>query len=165
MPNPLSSDVFLGWVRGDPDAKKLEEDVKAATRYLHTQVIPTFAKHLEERSDEILRLGPAKFVQFLHATGINCRHIGEVRSHTQNAAMRRLLATEMVSRVVKNDIALRLRSKMAELGLAFEAPYQQARLLRTSVRRVISGLTCDPCRRCTRTCRWPSRAFHTGPTR
>lgn len=115
LPTALSSDVFLGWVRGDPDAKRLEEDVKAATRFLHGQVIPAFARRMDERADEVIRLGPAKFTQFLHAAGINCRHLGEVRAHCQHAGVRRLLATEVVSRVVKNDIALRLRSKVRAL--------------------------------------------------
>lgn len=127
LPNPLSSDVFLGWVRGDPEAKKFEEHVKAASRYLHAQVIPAFAKRIEERPDETLRLPPAKFIQLLHANGINCRHLGAVRSHCAHPGIRKVLATEVVSRVLKNDIAFRLRSKMAQLGHAGEAPYQHVR--------------------------------------
>jgi hypothetical protein len=71
-------------------------EVLAATRRLHNEVIPKFARHLDRQ-----KVSHFAFVEELHRAGINVRHIGTVLSHTRSPSSRSVVLTEMILRVMK----------------------------------------------------------------
>eukprot|EP01105_Mastigella_eilhardi_P017010 TRINITY_DN390_c0_g1_i3.p1 TRINITY_DN390_c0_g1~~TRINITY_DN390_c0_g1_i3.p1 ORF type:complete len:2090 (-),score=509.34 TRINITY_DN390_c0_g1_i3:37-6306(-) len=126
---PLSSDAFSPF--GLHDLHIHNTEVEAATRYLHSQVIPAFAKFLLSSATfrsstpdvrETLALVPS-----MHKNGINVRHLGRLWQHVvaqdtegncvtpQPDAITKakcILETEMASRVIKNQLRLELRKTM-----------------------------------------------------
>lgn len=102
FPTPLCSDAFSGFVSASKqDLAEHNKEVRAATDYLHLEVIPKFARKLtarvayewttfarksEHNADQekekpsrtvFLAMFPLK--QLLHAKGINLRNLGRVR--------------------------------------------------------------------------------------
>lgn len=57
----------------------------------------------------------------LHRHGINIRYLGLIRSHLTSNSIRKLLLTEIISRVIKNNI----KSKMREIKSSYPENYKK----------------------------------------
>src|SRR3990167_2054175 len=120
---PLSSDAFSCW--GKCNANIHDPEVRQATQFLYTTVIPEFAETLAKQESpnvwETVRL-----TELLHSSGINCRHLGRVRSalpaHCRN--LHDLLATEMVARTLSALLRQLLRLEMKRTKIASQEPYK-----------------------------------------
>jgi len=60
------------------------QEVIAATQHLYERTIPEFAETLgrEYASQTEEQLADIRLEEMLHQAGINCRHLGRVRSHS-----------------------------------------------------------------------------------
>lgn len=80
-PVPLTSDAFTSWNKLDPNVKKQEADVEAATNRLMNEVIPAFAAKLGD-PETIKRINEnwiSLMILELHNEGINLRFLGRIR--------------------------------------------------------------------------------------
>jgi hypothetical protein len=91
---PLSSDAFSKWGSYDPQYRLYEQNVREATQHLHTVVIPETAKELDSKWSSVATTLP----EFLHAKGVNLRHLGKVRKSTVNTECNTTLLREMIVR-------------------------------------------------------------------
>lgn len=137
-----STPYFCETGRNDPNRKIHNEDVIKATTRLFEEVIPKFAAMLDEKKEPIY--ASVMLIQALHASGtpillskvinlgnnhnfvgINCRHLGLVRSRiTKNESARVALLTEMLARVLKDDTKVQLRKTMQAIRVPSEQPYR-----------------------------------------
>lgn len=107
---PLSPDAFSGFSR-DPrpqacvERRQLEEASTTATSYLVETVIPGFARLVDAGTVTLREPVSAA----LHREGINCRHIGLLRSLVRDPAARDTLLVEAVARTLKQLLRRRLR--------------------------------------------------------
>jgi Clustered mitochondria/Translation initiation factor eIF3 subunit 135 len=105
---PLSSDAFTGFGRHNSDEHNSE--VAAATQYLLSTTIPTFAHELEARS--VIITSGRMLTKEMHHRGINVRYLGVLRNHINVRAGRErsLILTEMLVRYAKQSLRARLRN-------------------------------------------------------
>ena len=110
---PLSSDAFT--LFGEHDADKHNTDVRNASEFLHSKIIPDFANFISNyceyssSPDNNEDISIDKILIKLHRAGINIRYLGKVRSKVTNIHLRKLLLTEICARVFKNEIRKKLR--------------------------------------------------------
>jgi hypothetical protein len=128
-PVPLSSDAFSPFNQTDPNAKINNEEVAAACHRLITTRIPQFAAFLEKGSLSGLtpaaELDCSRFVSLMHRQGINIRFLAVVRRCLQNPKIRRIALTEMVSRIIKDQLNEELRNTTETVQLPVEEPYRE----------------------------------------
>ena len=117
---PLSPDVFTRW--GHIDRRVHNSEVRDATHTLLETVIPTYAKKLNSSSHMIDKIRPHLAAEF-HSAGIGIRHMGLVRAHCSNPAIRSMLLLEMIVRTTKEDINRQLRHRMEAARLPVQLPY------------------------------------------
>lgn len=128
-PIPLSSDAFSPFNAVDPRAKEHNDEVAVACHHLKTVRIPQFASFIQKPSS--LGLTPLNdltctaFVAALHSKGINLRFLGLVRRCLTHVYLRQVALTEMVSRVIKDQINEQLRSTTQTIQLPVEEPYRE----------------------------------------
>ena len=136
---PLSSDAFARFGKQDPNHKIHNKEVRDATSRLFDDVIPHFAKTLDNLNPKVLTnwLSTEK----LHRAGINLRHLGLVRCKTVNPTAKTVLLTEIVARVLKNIIRKMFRDKLRDIQTPSEQPYYS--LLLTFMNQNVLGNDCD----------------------
>mmetsp|Transcript_29066 Transcript_29066/g.73052 ORF Transcript_29066/g.73052 Transcript_29066/m.73052 type:complete len:1029 (-) Transcript_29066:1489-4575(-) len=105
---PLSSDALSGFAASDPDRRTHNREVCAVTRFLFEKIIPQFVEDLNTHA--ITAVTHADLVRQMHARGINCRHLGMVRSGIKVAHLQSFLLTEMCARAMKNMLREHLRN-------------------------------------------------------
>lgn len=88
------------------------------------ELIPKFAEYLSTHCPSPISTTD-RVVEELHRFGICVRHLGFVRRVAVDPFIRKLLLTEMVARVLKDKIYGLLRSKMREIKVASQQPYNQ----------------------------------------
>ena len=120
-PVPLSSDAFTYF--GVSGRRKVHDgEVRSASKWMHDEIIPRVAKELPERFAKVV--GHTNdfvwLVNQLHQEGINLRHLGRVFKSTEDAAMKKMLLTEMVARALKHQ----LRAQMRTVHSAEETAYE-----------------------------------------
>lgn len=88
-PTPLSPDAFSSFQEEDPNAPKHNQEVTEAYNFLLKEVIPKFAKDIENRD-------PIKFdiASELHSVGINIRLLNHVRELVNNNEWKHVLLAE-----------------------------------------------------------------------
>jgi serine/threonine protein kinase len=148
-PVPLSSDAFSPFGKRDERAIEHDQAARAATNRLETDVIAQFAALLDKRdaslqqqqepaasssssasiddanvddggehdSDDEL----ASLVGSMHFAGINCRYLMMLLCQLKSHAQRRIVATELVARTVKNCVRAQWRS----LSSVDDEPYRR----------------------------------------
>eukprot|EP01087_Luapelamoeba_hula_P011123 TRINITY_DN2996_c0_g1_i1.p1 TRINITY_DN2996_c0_g1~~TRINITY_DN2996_c0_g1_i1.p1 ORF type:complete len:1244 (-),score=201.79 TRINITY_DN2996_c0_g1_i1:41-3772(-) len=121
-PVPLSSDALTGWCSKDTiDGRRNNEEVKACSMRLHTEVIPALAAAFDRESTPEASWD---FSLEFHSHGVNMRHLGRVKELVTQAKASTDLLFEMVVRVFKNELRQQLRDKMEEIKVASEEPYR-----------------------------------------
>ena len=117
--HPLSSDAYSPF--GSHERFQHEEEVKLATQFLFSQVIPDVAAKLDKLSSPA-QLGLDKqrtstdgsnscgLTQFMHTHGVNVRWMGLVYRYMTNDAIRIFVLQEMICRVLKGEIQAALRA-------------------------------------------------------
>ncbi|CAM9859639.1 unnamed protein product, partial [Chrysoparadoxa australica] len=104
---PLSPDALTAFSRADPKAEIWNREVAEATDLLMRSVIPGLAQELCHLSPTAL--AELRVSAFIHAYGVNCRHLGLVRAcipvqaegSATAAQVRELLLLEIVARTIK----------------------------------------------------------------
>eukprot|EP00013_Stygamoeba_regulata_P007665 CAMPEP_0177641970 /NCGR_PEP_ID=MMETSP0447-20121125/7343_1 /TAXON_ID=0 /ORGANISM="Stygamoeba regulata, Strain BSH-02190019" /LENGTH=984 /DNA_ID=CAMNT_0019144109 /DNA_START=147 /DNA_END=3101 /DNA_ORIENTATION=+ len=134
---PLCSDAFTGWDDGDPAiALKHAQEVRDATNYLMNNIIPAVAKHLDrvgeaayiydkKNPDDMLDKWASVGSEKLHSFGLNCRHMGRLRSHVTLKSLRSLLLHICVARTLKNLMAIEMRAMMKLNNIPTETPFKR----------------------------------------
>ncbi|KZF22228.1 eukaryotic translation initiation factor-like protein 3 subunit CLU1/TIF31 [Xylona heveae TC161] len=106
----LNPDVFSGQVPQTPEEKaewaKDEAEVRAACKYLTTDVLPALVQHLKD-GDTGFPMDGQSLTRLLHKRGINIRYLGEIailaRLHGPRLeALESLAIQEMTSRAFKH---------------------------------------------------------------
>eukprot|EP01125_Pyxidicula_operculata_P023200 TRINITY_DN989_c3_g1_i4.p1 TRINITY_DN989_c3_g1~~TRINITY_DN989_c3_g1_i4.p1 ORF type:complete len:1653 (+),score=390.20 TRINITY_DN989_c3_g1_i4:723-4961(+) len=120
---PLCSDAFSKWMTHEPKARQLNKDVEDATMYLYENVIPEFAKWLDENHEKQPFEHLDELIHETHRRGINIRHLGRLRSLVKDKNLRKIILTECVARTIKNLVRYQLRLQMSELKVSVEEPY------------------------------------------
>lgn len=120
---PLSPDAFSGFGGG---IQKYNRDVQLATNYLISQVIPQFAREMDQspllsHPPELLE----RLSQLLHRAGINVRYMGAVRHRSSNGRFRSILVLEMMARTMKRRIWEGFRQVQLLQALPSEEPYRR----------------------------------------
>lgn len=140
-PIPLSSDAFSPFNAVDPRAKEHNDEVAVACHHLKTVRIPQFASFLQKSSSfgltPLSELTCTAFVAAMHSKGINVRFLGLVRRCLTHMYLRQVALTEMVSRVIKDQINEQLRSTTQTVQLPVEEPYRETVI--TYLNRLFSG--------------------------
>lgn len=87
----------------------MDKEVYYATVYLYEEVIPRVATQIEANP-------PHDLISYLHNNGINCRHLGWLRTHPniKDPNLKSLILTECVARTLKNEWRLKLRETTME---------------------------------------------------
>ena len=129
-PVPLSSDAFSPFNSTDPKATTNNEEVASACHRLVTVRIPQFASYLEKGTlsglTPVSQLDCSMLVSLMHRHGINIRFLSVLRRCLQFPRTRQLVLTEMVSRVVKDQVNEVLRNTTQTVQLPVEEPYKEA---------------------------------------
>ena len=103
---------------GADSRKDHNAEVKAATEYLHDIVIPQYAASLdalpEKTSCLVEKMGDF-LEEGMHLKGINCRHLGAVRTFVTSTFWRQVLLTEILARTVKNQLKEKMREAMKKV--------------------------------------------------
>lgn len=140
-PIPLCADAGTSWDAADPtEAKTNVEEVKEATRMLHTKVIPLFAQELlEDEADlpqpeasvesvlaQYFRVGSSRF----HSAGLNVRAIGRVRAVLRTTSesptatrLCRIMLSIAIARVLKNIANEEMRRVHQQLFVPSHHPF------------------------------------------
>ena len=117
--HPLSSDAYSPF--GSHERHAHETEVKQATQFLFTEIIPDLASKLDKITS-LAQLALDKQVsstdgsnscgltQFLHVHGVNVRWMGLVYRYMTNENVRILVLQEMICRVLRSEIQSALRS-------------------------------------------------------
>jgi hypothetical protein len=112
-------DAFSGWGKHDPNFQQQNAAVYDAKIHLFKNVVPKFARELEEMDAKLGQSQPfsavaraVELISILHRAGINVRHLGRVRALLESERMKQLILTEMTCRVIKNLIRHELRTLM-----------------------------------------------------
>mmetsp|Transcript_5907 Transcript_5907/g.7764 ORF Transcript_5907/g.7764 Transcript_5907/m.7764 type:complete len:1006 (-) Transcript_5907:86-3103(-) len=129
---PLCPDAYSGFLYSDPNKRKYNTNVRAATQYLcDTLIKDTYRKLTAMFFDASMRGQARNFSlsEHFHRDGINIRYIGLMIRERREANNRDLifctiLALEALSRVAKNELRRRLREKQRELKVTVSAPYR-----------------------------------------
>eukprot|EP01087_Luapelamoeba_hula_P015323 TRINITY_DN4566_c0_g1_i12.p1 TRINITY_DN4566_c0_g1~~TRINITY_DN4566_c0_g1_i12.p1 ORF type:complete len:1301 (-),score=219.59 TRINITY_DN4566_c0_g1_i12:10-3912(-) len=133
---PLCSDAFCKWGQDPQDEsviKNHNNEISQATELLTTKIIPAFLHNLNivmatsinrisrrtgKRKSTQTMNGIAESYRMLvidmHRWGINVRLMGRIRTLTDNPILKRWLLTEMVARVLKNELRNLLRAQRQE---------------------------------------------------
>eukprot|EP00012_Vannella_robusta_P006108 CAMPEP_0206200834 /NCGR_PEP_ID=MMETSP0166-20121206/11140_1 /ASSEMBLY_ACC=CAM_ASM_000260 /TAXON_ID=95228 /ORGANISM="Vannella robusta, Strain DIVA3 518/3/11/1/6" /LENGTH=753 /DNA_ID=CAMNT_0053619297 /DNA_START=317 /DNA_END=2574 /DNA_ORIENTATION=- len=111
---PLSSDAFTMF--GAHDSDKHDAEVRQATEFLHSHVVPEFASSL---ANEDHHISIDDILVKMHRAGINIRFLGEVRSLVTNLSQRKTILTEICARVFKNEIRKKLRDSKSTQPTAY----------------------------------------------
>jgi len=128
---PLSSDSFSAFLPKEKSAenKAEAERVRAATTWVHTVLIPSYAKRLIQREKsgldnllEMVRSYP------LHRCGLNVRMLGRVRKALFESGQECKLAItavliEILARTLKNLLREAIREKMRQIKVSAQEPY------------------------------------------
>lgn len=123
----LCSDGLSGWVANDPNQLSINQELKFATDYLYTVLIPQVAKFLDD-SQIISEATPtslrdAPWLIEVKSRGINCRHLGFLRKYVHTEKVACVILTECVARTLKNELREKLRVRMEKLRIATVEPY------------------------------------------
>jgi hypothetical protein len=87
-------------------------------------VIPNCAKVLDEELRSVdLPHSSMRISTIIHSHGVNLRHLGHLRTHTNTTTVRDMLLTEMIARLLKNMLQLKFRSTMETYVANSEAPF------------------------------------------
>ena len=102
-------------------------DATEMTKILHNQVIPKCSELFDEMSAGVTpnNVEELNISEILHREGVNCRHMGMIRSHCKSENMKKVLLTEMIARSAKVHIQEALRQEMRRLKLCEEEPYKE----------------------------------------
>eukprot|EP01125_Pyxidicula_operculata_P007329 TRINITY_DN2496_c0_g1_i1.p1 TRINITY_DN2496_c0_g1~~TRINITY_DN2496_c0_g1_i1.p1 ORF type:complete len:2166 (+),score=385.55 TRINITY_DN2496_c0_g1_i1:51-6548(+) len=119
----LCSDAFSRWLTKDPDSREINNDAILATDFLHDQLIPEYAKILDEKANNGQMSEKKTFIANLHVYGLNIRHLGFVRSHSTNQIVRKYILTQAIARSIKNNIRQILRDTMKKCRVAGDGIY------------------------------------------
>lgn len=131
-PVPLCSDAFSAFITSDPKSQEYNEEIRKATEYLFTKLIPEFAQELVDMMAEADKAGNIQsfsLVQSLHSKGVSIRHLGVLLHHVESLdhpfkdCCADWLRVEMVSRVLKDMYRSLLRERMEQLQVPLEHPY------------------------------------------
>jgi len=134
--SPLCPDAYSSFTDTSYNA-----DIDAATRHLHWDLVPRFARLLptllvEQQSGLLDGSGgntlAFRLTEAVHSHGINVRYLGLVFSSLSSLpnikyrdACRALVFIEMLARVIKNDLRQRLRDRMKKVKKPLEEPYRR----------------------------------------
>jgi Clustered mitochondria/Zinc finger, ZZ type/Translation initiation factor eIF3 subunit 135 len=115
----LSSDAFTGF--GRHDAAIHNAEVVAATKHMFDVLIPRVADEIDVGMFSLRtpNATPSYITSLMHANGINVRHMGALRSMSQNATARRVILLAMISRVIKNQLRQQNRQCVTRESNAF----------------------------------------------
>lgn len=123
---PLCSDSFTRFI-SLPESTILDGNVRDATQYLLTTIIPEFAKRLDTMYNIIFSDGmpwsarlrvltiyvgtihESRMLTLVHRAGINMRYLGLIRKDVTDPDLRALLLVEMCARVCKQELKHKLR--------------------------------------------------------
>jgi len=126
-PIPLSSDGFTGFGFLDRDTNNAE--LREATRYLYQTTIPQFIQsRLYKLSEDDRICESIRLTEALHRAGINCRHLGLVRSavNKDRVHLKQFLLSEILARTLNNILREMLRTEMQRSKIAAkEDPYRR----------------------------------------
>jgi len=160
-PKPLCSDAFTSWNSDDdPNERALNNaEVSEATFVLYNEIIPQFATELGSNATTVQRVArllgsktlaieDAKWMldlvgtQALHQRGMSLRHLGEIRYHTTEPNMRKLLLSVCVGRVIKDQLRQTMREKMKKAQVPSDEPFRRAivKCLNTLLGRTKQGI-------------------------
>lgn len=116
---PLSSDAFSLFQKDDAKNYALNGQVTVSTEILHKEIIPQMGMLLSElqSADDLMLIGT------IHRSGINVRHLGELRANVTEPRMRQLLLSEMTARCIKVMIRAAMRDMMKQYTLPAVEPY------------------------------------------
>lgn len=112
----LNPDAFSGQLaQSDEEKEELESDerqVREASQYLRTQVIPDLLRELSD-SDVSFPMDGQSLSRLLHKRGINVRYLGKIATLSTDGrlhCLRGICIQDMVARAFKHVAALYLRS-------------------------------------------------------
>lgn len=80
---------------------------------------------LMEEASQKGNLDNFRLTETLHSKGINCRYLGIIRQHLACKEAKTRVLIEILARVIKNNLRLKLRIKMKQLKKALEEPYRR----------------------------------------
>ncbi|MDP2439671.1 MAG: hypothetical protein Q8P67_28310 [archaeon] len=129
----LCSDAYTSWdSQVDSEASRVNAaEVRQATEYLYTMVVPEHAQMLDEMAGSFTSMGEKLFQSFhsmstimerfsagyvLHSGGLNCRHMGRVYQHLKEPLLRKLYISSIVARTIKRRIESQMRDMMATIS-------------------------------------------------
>jgi len=121
-PVPLSSDALTAMGSNDPKKSDYNRDVKEACIKLLKQIIPNMSSTLD--SCENLIAGK-DIIAKIHRAGINVRHLGLLRKGCKNNDSKLVLLTEMVARIMKDEIKKKMRNLLKNSPIAAEHIFQK----------------------------------------
>jgi len=100
---PLCSDALSGFINDNPNKEIYIANVAAAASQLYEKLLPQVALQLDNNLD------CDDLVHQIHKAGLNCRHLGYIREYLpkSKARLKKLIITECVARVVKNQVLLK----------------------------------------------------------
>eukprot|EP00698_Gefionella_okellyi_P019755 TRINITY_DN6103_c0_g1_i2.p1 TRINITY_DN6103_c0_g1~~TRINITY_DN6103_c0_g1_i2.p1 ORF type:complete len:942 (+),score=237.40 TRINITY_DN6103_c0_g1_i2:384-3209(+) len=105
LSSPLCSDAFTAW--GRLDIRKHCGDVRAAYNVYLTQTLPAATADIDYL---IANASPhERLISNIHRFGINIRHLGRVRSHSEQPLTKRYLLLELCTRAMKNVLRQHMR--------------------------------------------------------
>ena len=112
----LSSDALSAFVKGAGDFEQQSRDVSDATTYLVQHVVGEWAREFEKTRISVDDKTHVSLSPLLHKSGINCRHMGLVRSLLTQEPHRSVLLVEIVARTLKNMLRGLLRTLVKRTG-------------------------------------------------
>lgn len=129
---PLCPDAFSGFISCDPNRRQFNDDIRDATAWLLTEVIPRRSREIARQILEHIELSSVLGVEpsyELHRHGINMRYLGHIidallkSSDPKFEVVAIVLLIETIARVIKNSLRRILRSQMQSLKVALVSPY------------------------------------------
>jgi hypothetical protein len=114
----LCNDSFSRFLSVDSNYRQYHRTIGEATQFLRSELIEKSAQIYDGFNSESLETMPLKI--FIHRSGINMRHLGVFYNYLHKSKQRRIVIVEMVTRVVKEELRLKMRSKSQQFGLPKE---------------------------------------------
>mmetsp|Transcript_25879 Transcript_25879/g.36402 ORF Transcript_25879/g.36402 Transcript_25879/m.36402 type:complete len:629 (-) Transcript_25879:2-1888(-) len=123
-PKPLCSDAYSLFIRNTEHNEEHDQEIKEATDFLLTKLVPKFAATLTALSPEECNYFP--LIESVHIARINVKYLGIIRAHLGNEAAywRLTLLVEMIARTMKQSIRTKLREKTRELAQPGDEAYK-----------------------------------------
>ncbi|KAL6067106.1 Clu domain-containing protein [Balamuthia mandrillaris] len=117
-PTPLSSDAFSNF--GKNRREEHEAEILALTRKLREEVIPTFARWINQNPHKVV--SGLHLPHLMHKHGINLRYLGRLYGLMKRERLKyNCVGFQMIARLLKNQ----LRAKLREKSVNSEAQYQR----------------------------------------